>query len=272
MARGRMVSTTIGTDKRLNGLSMESHFLFLMTVPHLDRDGLVLGDAPVLASIAIPRRPELHAQVDALIQEWIDCKVVVAFDSDDGRVLYFPGFMKNQPGMRHDREPASNLPVPPGYVRTTSGLTPDDSKTPSGNLPADFRQPSGNQPPEVEEKRREVEEKLAPATPALDWWSHWVDSFPQGQILNPVDKRNLQSVVNEVGECVVVEAIDYANKHKHTPTISLAYVEAIVDGWRSDGKLEARGNGTGKPSKPTAKGKPRKLKLPDGSVVEEGEF
>lgn len=124
----------------------------------------------------------------------------------------------------------------------------------------------GVTPPETEtETEVEVETEAETATPALDWWSHWVESFPQGQILNPIDKKNLQAVVSEVGESVVIRAIDHANKHKHTPNISLAYVEAIVDGWRKDGKLN--GNGREPPKTP----RKRKHFAPDGSM-EEMEF
>lgn len=177
MARGRMISQSIATDKRFNALTTEAALVFLMTVPHLDRDGLLLADAPVLAGHVCPRREELRPRMQAIIDEWIKQGLVIAFESEDGTVLFFTGFSKNQAGMRYDREPKSTLPVPPGYIRTETGLEPvetqpvapkipppNGSAPPSdGKLPANGRQNDGSLPPEEKrserEKEREVEGK-----------------------------------------------------------------------------------------------------------------
>ena len=158
MARGRMISTTVATDKRLADLSLTAEYLYLKTIPHLDRDGLILGDAPLLWGKVAVRRPELLSATEDLISEWLaQDGLVVAYDTPDGCALYFPGFAKNQVGMRYDREPESTISCPPGYARTPAGLVPDGSRDASSNRPADFRQPSGNCPAEV--KGIEVKEK-----------------------------------------------------------------------------------------------------------------
>jgi hypothetical protein len=184
MARGRMLNTTVADDVRLNSVSIESHFLFMMTIPHLDRDGLIKADGMVFAGRVFPRRPELLPKMDALIQEWIDCSLVIAYQTDShGRVLCFPNFAKNQIGLRYNREPASELPPPPGYIRTDEGLacansvppkkntggdnTPDTAQQSADNIQTDSRKPSGkvpaNIPPNIrEENVREGEEKAPP--------------------------------------------------------------------------------------------------------------
>ena len=43
MARGRMLSIDVAGDPHLNRLSLEAHLLYVQTIPHLDRDGLVSG-------------------------------------------------------------------------------------------------------------------------------------------------------------------------------------------------------------------------------------
>ncbi len=121
MARGRLVATSIATDKRLNSLSLESEWLFLKTIPHLDRDGLILGDACLLVARVCPRRPEALAKAEGLIAEWLAAGLVLSYECEDGRVLFFPGFAKNQ-DLRYDRERASELPPPPGWERTEDGL------------------------------------------------------------------------------------------------------------------------------------------------------
>jgi hypothetical protein len=169
MARGRMVNCTVATDKRLATLSIEAEYLYLKTIPHLDRDGLLLGDASLLWALVAPRRPELLDDTKSYIEEWIHAKLVIAYDTPDGLALYYPGFAKNQIGMRYDREPESTIQAPPGYVRTASGLVPDNSRDVSGNPPADFRQSSGSYPAEVKLKEEKVEvkgmERKAPAAP-----------------------------------------------------------------------------------------------------------
>lgn len=177
MARGRMISHMVATDKRFNALSTEAALVFLMTVPHLDRDGLLLADAPVLAGQVCPRREELRPKMQSIIDEWVRQGLVIAFESEDGTVLFFTGFAKNQAGMRYEREPKSTLPVPPGYIRTVTGLEPLDTlpvapkapptngsaPPPDGKLPTNVRQPADTLPSErtraeveveVEEKRR----------------------------------------------------------------------------------------------------------------------
>lgn len=122
MARGRMINTTVAIDRRLNSLSLEAHLVFMMTVPHLDRDGLIAADPPLLAARVIPRRPELHPKISAYIDEWTNAGLALLYQTPDTDVLFFPGFRKNQT-FQYCKEGASQLPPPPGYSRTASGLT-----------------------------------------------------------------------------------------------------------------------------------------------------
>lgn len=180
MARGRMIASTVGRDKRLNDLPVESELVYLLAIPHLDRDGLIEGDALVLWGRVCPRRPELMPMMDSIIADWVQSGLVMRYATGNGDVLYFYGFHKNQIGMRYDREPESLLDIPPGFVRTPEGLAvAEDSRPPAaqehtdgGEHPAIFRQSSGNLPPECEvevevevEVETEVEEKSAAAAP-----------------------------------------------------------------------------------------------------------
>lgn len=133
MARGRMVNQTIATDKKLNELSIEAELLYLKTIPHLDRDGLILGEPVLLWAQVCPRRPSLMAGVCHLIEEWSNAGLVVPFEDNGDTVLFFPGFTKNQIGMRYDRETPSRFGVPPGFIRTDDGLQPINVKVPSEN-------------------------------------------------------------------------------------------------------------------------------------------
>lgn len=136
MARGRFISESVATDMRLNSLSIEAELVYLMTIPHLDRDGRIEGDPDVLWGKVCPKRRLFLDQMATFIQEWIDAELVLNYDTDEGAVLWFKGFAKNQIGLRYERETPSRFPPP----------TSDNDLQQSGNRPAELRQPSGNSP------------------------------------------------------------------------------------------------------------------------------
>jgi hypothetical protein len=127
MARGRLLSTEASVDPELNSLSSASMLLYLLTLPHLDRDGLTDGTPMRLTAIAAPLRTELRDGAGALINEWVEAGLVVRYGAGKGRnVLFFKGFRKHQQGLEYGREPVSKFPPPPGWTRTREGLVPDD--------------------------------------------------------------------------------------------------------------------------------------------------
>lgn len=128
MARGRMLSRDASIDPDLNALSMEGELMYLLTIPHLDRDGLVAGDPVLVWAQATPKRLELLDQAPRLIGEWLERGLVVRYAWKDGPVLWFPGFRKHNPHMDYAREPESRFPPPPGMTRTADGLVPDDAE------------------------------------------------------------------------------------------------------------------------------------------------
>lgn len=159
MARGRFLNTSIAEDIELNSLSLEAHWLYMMTIPHLDRDGLIKADTYVFFGKVCPRRPELIPRIDALIDEWVAARLVIVYPTHDGKVAFFRGFTKNQQGMHYSREGVSVLQPPPGYVRTSTGLEPNSgdngdpgSNTPSRPTPESLRTNSGLTPAEVKYK------------------------------------------------------------------------------------------------------------------------
>jgi hypothetical protein len=122
MADGRMVNRSVATDERLNGLSTESMLLFLMTVPHLDRDGLIDGRPRVLWALVAPLQDAWIQTAPALIEEWLAAGLATSYSDASGKaVLHFAGFTKNQKLIYH-REKPSRYGCPPGYVRTNGGL------------------------------------------------------------------------------------------------------------------------------------------------------
>lgn len=126
MARARMVSTDASIDPELNSVTLASMALYLLTIPHLDRDGLIDANPVRLAAQAAPLRSELRDGAGLLINEWIEAGLVQRYPGSRNQfVLFFKGFRKhNRFEYRKDRP--SELPPPPGWTRTEFGLVPDD--------------------------------------------------------------------------------------------------------------------------------------------------
>ena len=158
MARGRMVSTTIATDIEFNSISLESQLLFLRTIPHLDRDGLIFGEPFALwAKVASMTGHELMLKSPELINEWVNAGLVIRYNCKVGAVLFFTGFAANQTGMRYDREAESAFPPPPGWKRIANGIVPIDGDDPSdsGDVPPEENEPDGPTPAELRQNSGE---------------------------------------------------------------------------------------------------------------------
>ena len=186
MANGRFISTSIATDKRLAGLTIEAEYLFLKTIPHLDRDGLILADPLILWARVCPRRPALMDHVADLLKEWEDAELVTPYETADGRAMLFAGFTKNQAGMRYGREAASKIDPPPGHIRTHDGIIPQAKTTEkaapptnSGSTPAVLRQSDGVcRAEDQDQDQDQSDDDDRPAQPAILDSSSQTDPTP----------------------------------------------------------------------------------------------
>jgi len=145
MARGRFLNVSVAKDMRLNSLSVEAELVYLLTIPHLDRDGLIEGDSDVLYGTVCPKRRIFIDRMGEFIQEWVQVGLVIIYDGNEGRVLWFTGFAKNQTH-RYDREAPSRFPPPPGYKFGKDGLVAVRTAPVSGATPEQLRTNSGVNP------------------------------------------------------------------------------------------------------------------------------
>lgn len=126
MARARMLSTDASIDPELNSLTLESMTLYLLTIAHLDRDGLIDANPMRLTAQAAPLRPELRDRAGALINEWIEAGLVVRYPIGRNQyAIFFKGFRKHN-RFEYSKDRPSELPPPPGWTRTKFGLVPED--------------------------------------------------------------------------------------------------------------------------------------------------
>lgn len=160
MARGRFISESVATDARLNSLSVEAELVYLMTIPHLDRDGLIDGDPNVLWGKVCPKRRQFLDTIAVYIQEWAKAGLVLMYDTDNGPVLWFKGFIKNQLGLRYDRETPSKFPPPPvqNEVRQLSGNSPATGGESSAQCQVEVKD-------QLEDQGRDAREAAPPAKP-----------------------------------------------------------------------------------------------------------
>jgi hypothetical protein len=176
MPDGRFLSKTVATDEPLNHLTWQAQAVYMMTVPHLDRDGLITGHPLLLmAQVAPLRAAELVGIMPGIIQEWINAELVICYQSDDQPALFFPGFLKHQRLPHYDRETPSRFAAPPGYQRTDQGLIPVEppaapaAPAPSVELPTNagltpdlVRTQSGPTPPLKQQKNGRNQESKSP--------------------------------------------------------------------------------------------------------------
>lgn len=136
MARGRMVSISICMDKRIANLSDDtSRLSFTWLITHADCEGRTYGDPAMVRSMLFPRRSDRSSptvdRIASYLQEWHNAGLIVWYEANGDRFVWFPGFEKNQVGLRKDREAPSIIPAP------SCGITPEQLQSNSGVTPAE---------------------------------------------------------------------------------------------------------------------------------------
>lgn len=121
-----MVNASISDDEAFNEMSIDAQFMFMRTLPHLDRDGLITGNTALLWSKVAPLLPNYSTKMATIIQEWISNGFVIRYQDGKQKVLFFVNFRKNQTGMRYEKEAPSQFAPPPNHKRTRSGIVPTD--------------------------------------------------------------------------------------------------------------------------------------------------
>jgi hypothetical protein len=115
MARARMLNQKIVRDKAVNDLPDDTaRLLFTWMIPHLDRDGRMPGDPLLVKNMIFPRRADITTEnVARYLRAMHEVGLIIWHSAEGDYFISFPGFAKNQPGMRYDREAESDYPAPP---------------------------------------------------------------------------------------------------------------------------------------------------------------
>jgi len=139
MARGRMLNRSLAHSVQFSNLQNDTHrLLFVMAIPHLDRDGRMTGNPRAFRATACPMLDHVTDEtVRAAFSDFESVRLVQFYTDDEGQEVYSsPGFERQQQGMRYGREgpsrfgPDPNAPPKgksPRGGRDNSGAGPDNS-------------------------------------------------------------------------------------------------------------------------------------------------
>ncbi len=232
MARGRMINNKIAMDKRVHDLSDDtSRLAFTWLVTFADKEGRTYGDPAIVRSLLFPRRTDITVEaMERYLAEWHDAGLILWYEAEGDKWVYFPGFANNQKGLDTRYEPESAIPSPP--------LAPE---IPQGN-PREIPGKSQRFPREipVEEKRNEMnrrEEKGAESASTTTASANVYAEYERASALpiTPLLVDELKELESEFGALNVVDSIHEAVKAGAT-RFGPNYLRAILDRWAKEGK------------------------------------
>lgn len=156
MASGRMLQRKISSNKQLPKLismldermgaphGAMASLLYTWSIAHLDAEGRMHGDVHVVKGQVVPRIAFITTElIETYLLAMQEVGLVVYYTADDDRWVAFPGFDRNQPHLRKDRESKSSIPSPEQgerILRTERGTTPESLRQDSGSSPAELRE------------------------------------------------------------------------------------------------------------------------------------
>ena len=146
MARGRFVSRSITLSRQVHELRDDtSRLAFTWALTFVDRECRWYADPDVVKSILFPRRHDITVEdMAAMIEDWAQHKLIVLYEVDGERFMWFPKFRKHQAGMRLEREAPSIIPPPPANI----GVKPELVRQDDGVTPPELHHNDGVTPPE----------------------------------------------------------------------------------------------------------------------------
>lgn len=112
MARGRMISGTIGESRKFAALSSDTHrMMYLMVLPHVDKAGRFEADPILIRGRCFTRLDVEPTLIQAWLNDAANVGLIHLYEADGVPVLEIVNFLEhNTP---HHKEPESKLPERP---------------------------------------------------------------------------------------------------------------------------------------------------------------
>jgi hypothetical protein len=213
MPEGRFVSRKIAHNTALASVPLEADFLFTRCIPHLDRDGRMVGHPELVKAIVCPLRPEITTgSIPDLIRSLAGVGLLRWYSIDGVSILEFPGFSKNNRLPHYDREAPSRF-GPSTYttaqdlVRSESGPDPDE-------VHLKLKEGKGREE-EVKTVLRTDESK--PKNPYRDTAVHLRNLNVEESHIGDTIKNWLPGATKMFGEDVVWAVLDHIGARQKSP-------------------------------------------------------
>lgn len=239
MAKGRMINNKIASDKRINDLADDtSRLAFTWLVTFADVEGRTHGDPAMVRSLIFPRRDDVTVkQMSAYIQQWADLGLVIWYEAAGDLWIQFPAFLKNQPGLRPERETPSEIPAPPDFIpeegAEADGVMPDGCRSVDGVMPEQI-------PVNLTELNRTLTEQNRTTTESKNAAVAAVASAYEKNIglITPMIADELKDLLDTYPELWITDAIGIAVLSEKR---NLRYVNGILKKWQTEGKSNGKG-------------------------------
>ncbi len=166
MSRGRMLNKKISRDKDMVTLEAEAGpygvIVFTWMIAHLDVEGRIEGELDVLKGAVAPRMRQATLGVIEIMLRAADKIGLIDWYEVDGEMwVSYPGFAKNQVGLRKDREPESYCPPPPRRTNKDASRSPPQIKKDASRTTAEHKKSSAGEEKLKEEKLKEDNRRVS---------------------------------------------------------------------------------------------------------------
>lgn len=118
MARGRLISRTLGSSRKFAALMSAAgklgefaQTLYPLLVPHTDDFGRLSGDAFTVKHAVFPTSRRREDEFEAAIQAMVATGLIVRYEAEGQQVIEVVDFKGHQPGL--SKRTASRFPDPP---------------------------------------------------------------------------------------------------------------------------------------------------------------
>lgn len=212
MARGRMISGTIGESRKFAALANDTHrLIYLMVMPHVDKAGRYEADPILIKGRCLTRLDIDVSTVEAWLEDAANVGLIRHYEARGMTVLEIVNFTEhNTP---HHKEPDSKLPGP---EEGTPCSTLKSNVDPSMSQERPKHEPTL---PIIKENKREVKEREEMSTASVD--DSQESSHPP-----PLDFDRLAEIWNrESGNLRKVRDLEAAKNNPELQRLAKAFLK-----------------------------------------------
>lgn len=129
MAKGRMISKSASTSKKLSLVQLDALVLFLLIVAHTDEYGRLEAEPEMIKAKVVPLRKDITVErIIEIITELRAVGLIKTYTVGEDHYLEVVNFDDHQT-FRNDRKRKQEYPVPTKYDEVTSGIPTGDNET-----------------------------------------------------------------------------------------------------------------------------------------------